>query len=202
MIPLPRPRNGLPRLAAGVVLALALGAAADPAPQSLTPTLTVFAEHFYRGKAIAFGQDEGDIRLEFPPGSVKAQGRWLVCSEPRFKGRCIELENDYPVEASLGLNFRVRSLRGVQLGAGAGRPAPGMVPGGPSLAGSSARFFASPNYGSERALACPDGAASMSCAKRTAEDLCRRAGYRAAEHFTLQSERGLYYLADVLCTKP
>ena len=164
--------------------------------------LTLFAEHFYRGKSVRYTVDEGDIRPGFAPASVKAVGRWLVCSEPRFKGRCVEVDKDFPVEAALGINFNIRSLRALQPGSGAALPPPGAKPGGPSLAGSSSQFFAEPRYGSERALACPDGAPGLACAKRTAEDLCRRAGYRAAAHFTLQRERGLYYLADVLCIKP
>ncbi len=184
--------------------ALLLAAAAPQAAAATPPaaSLTLFAEHFYRGKSTSYSVDEGDIRLGFPPASVKISGRWLVCSEPRFKGRCVELDKDYPVEAALGLNFNIRSLRVLQPGTGAALPPPGTTPGGPSLAGSLSRFFAAPSYGSERTLACPDGAPGMACAKKTAEDLCRRAGYRAAEHFILQSERGLYYLADVLCTKP
>ncbi len=180
-----------------MLAALLLAAAA---PQDAT--LMLFAEHFYRGKSVSFAADEGDIRPGFAPASIKASGRWLVCSEPRFKGRCVELDKDYPVEAALGISFNIRSLRALQPGAGAALPPPGTTPGGPSLAGNLSRFFAAPTYGSERTLACPDGAPGMACAKKTAEDLCRRAGYRAAEHFILQSERGLYYLADVLCTKP
>jgi hypothetical protein len=90
----------------------------------------------------------------------------------------------------------------LQPGGGAALPPPGATPGGPSLSGNLSRFFAAPTYGTERVLACPDGAPGAACAKKTAEDMCRRAGYRAADHFILQRERGLYYLADVLCTKP
>ena len=183
-------------------LAALLLAAATVAATPTGGSLTLYAEPFYRGNTASFVDDQGDIRLDFRPGSVKAKGRWLACSEPRFKGRCIELENDYPVNAALGINFNIRSLRGLNGGGGAALPPPGMVPGGPSLAGTNARFYPAPTYGSERALACPNGAPDAKCAKRTAEELCRRASYRAATHFTLQSERGLYYLADVLCTKP
>lgn len=182
------------------ILALLIVAATAGAPGG--GSLTLYGEPFYRGKTASYSEDQGDIRPDFRLGSVKAKGRWLVCSEPRFKGRCIELENDYPVDAALGMSFNIRSLRALNAGGGAALPPPGMAPGGPSLNGINARFYAAPTYGSERALACPNGAPDAKCAKRTAEDLCRRASYRAAEHFTLQSERGLYYLADVLCTKP
>lgn len=79
------------------------------------------------------------------------------------------------------------------------------------MTGMAACFFPAPLYGNERVLACPAGndekpgddrgSADKGCAKDTAEALCRRAGYKGAEHFALQPERGLYYLADVLCVR-
>lgn len=185
-----------------IVLALLLAVVQPAARPASPPTLTLFAQPFYRGNSVTYTMDEGDVRPGFGPHSVKAVGRWLVCSEPRFKGRCIELAADYPVDAALGLNFNIRSVRGLQAGSGAAMPPPGVAPGGPSLAGTNARFFAAPRFDGERALACPTGAPEVRCAKRTAEDLCRRAGYRNATNFILESERGLYYLADLLCTRP
>lgn len=185
-----------------MIIAVLMLAAATVAPPKPPPTLTLFAQPFFRGNSVTYAMDEGDVRPGFTPHSVKAGCRWLVCSEPRFKGRCIELAADYPVDAALGLNFNIRSVRGLQPGSGAAMPPPGVAPEGPSLAGSSARFFAAPRFGGERALACPNGAPEVRCARRTAEDLCRRAGYRKATNFILESERGLYYLADLLCTRP
>ena len=190
------------RRLAALSLLVATAAAPAPPPPAPTPALTFFADRFYRGAAQSFTQDEGDIRTDFTPRSVRARGRWLVCSDSRFRGRCIELDTDYPVDAALGLSFNIRSLRAIETGRGAAHPAPGLEPGGASLAGLQSRYYAAPVYGTERALACPDGAPSMDCAKATAQDLCRRAGYRQAAHFTLDRQRGLYYLADVLCTKP
>lgn len=184
-----------------MLVALLLAAAtSDVAPTG--GSLALFAEPFYRGNTARYSEDQGDIRLDFRPRSVKAKGRWLACSEPRFKGRCVELESNYPVDAALGMSFNIRSLRELTAGGGAALPPPGMAPGGQSLTGANARFYPAPAYGSERALACPNGAPDIKCAKRTAEDLCRRASYRKAEHFALQGERGLYYLADVLCSRP
>jgi hypothetical protein len=191
----------LKRLLAVLALLAATAATSPPSPPA-APSLTFFADRFYRGAQQSFTHDEGDIRTDFTPRSVRARGRWLVCSDSRFRGRCIELDTDYPVDAALGLSFNIRSLRSIEAGRGAAHPAPGLEPGGPSLAGLQSRYFTAPLYGTERALACPDGAPSMDCAKETAQDLCRRAGYRQAAHFTLDRQRGLYYLADVLCTKP
>lgn len=173
------------------------------APHAGEPAaLTLYSDRFFRGQALVYTVDEGDIRPAFAPRSLRALGRWLVCSEPRFRGRCIEIDGDYPVDTGLGINFNIRSLKAMTPGTGAGHPPPDVPPGGASLAGMSSRFFPAPAFGRERALACPDGAPSMNCAKATAEDLCRRAGYRQAKHFVLQAQRGLYYLADVLCVRP
>ena len=184
--------------ALSALLLLALLGAAVPGDRG---TLTFFAERFYRGANKAFVDDQGDIRLGFAPRSIRAEGRWLVCSDTGFRGRCVELDSDYPVDAGIGISFNIRSLKGLAAGSGAGHPAPGVMPGGPSLIGAAAQFFAKPTYGKERALACPGGGGSMDCARETAADLCRRAGYREVRHFSLQTERGLNYLADVLCVK-
>ena len=163
--------------------------------------LTLFSDRFFRGETLVYAQDEGDIRPAFAPRSVRSVGRWLVCSEPRFRGRCVEIAKDYPIDTGLGINFNIRSLRALATGTGAGRPPPDVPPDGASMTGMSSRFFPAPAFGRERALACPDGAPEMRCARETAQDLCRRAGYREARHFVLQAERGLYYLADVLCVR-
>lgn len=183
------------RAIAIATLGAVLGGAAPP------PALTFFSDRFYRGQAKVYTLDEGDIRTAFEPRSVRSQGRWLVCSEPRFKGRCVEIDRDFPIDTGMGLNFNIRSLRPMAEGTGAARPPPDVPPGGASLAGVSSRFFPAPAFGTERTLACPSGAPSKSCAKATAEDVCRRAGYREAQHFVLQSVRGLYYLADLLCVR-
>ncbi|WP_188763405.1 hypothetical protein [Sandarakinorhabdus glacialis] len=187
-------------LLAAVVVA-GPGAAPPPVGPTATPQLSIFGDRFYRGDAKVFTADEGDIRLGYAPRSVKAVGRWLVCSEVRFGGRCMEINRDYPVDAGLGMAFNIRSLRLLADGSGAGRPAPNVAPDGPSMGGMSAKFFPAPHYGAERALACVNGDPDMKCAAETATDLCKRAGYRSAEHFALQAERGLYYLADVLCVR-
>lgn len=181
---------------------VAVPAAAEQKPVGATaPQLSIFGDRFYRGDTKVFAADEGDIRLGFAPRSIKAVGRWLVCSEVRFGGRCMEINRDYPVDAGLGMEFNIRSLRLLAEGSGAGRPAPNVAPDGASMTGMAAKFFPAPHYGVERALACVNGDPDMKCAADTATDLCRRAGYRSAEHFGLQAERGLYYLADVLCVR-
>ena len=179
---------------AGLALLLA---AATPLP----PALTVHSERFFHGEAQALAAASDDLHMRFPVRSLRTSGGWQVCSEPRLKGDCVELEGDYPVEAGLGMRFSIRSLRPIPPGSGAGASAPTMAPGGASLAGLTSRYWPAPTYGSERVLACPTGEPSRNCAHDTAEDLCRRAGYRQAEHFQLEDVGGRLMLSDVLCVK-
>lgn len=167
------------------------------------PALSVYPERFYRGTPETVTADRPEIALPFPPGSVKVKGRWQACTETGYRGRCIDLVRDHPVEAGLGQGFAMRSVRLLPEGSGAGDPAPGVLPEGPSLAGTRTRYFPRPLYGGERVLACPartdDG--GTGCARETAEDLCRRAGYRRLEHVALEDVGGRMLLADVLCSK-
>jgi hypothetical protein len=135
------------------------------------------------------------------PESLRISGRWEVCNDEDFKGRCIEIDRDYAVDASLGGGFTVRSLRQLLPGGGAGKPTAGVIPGGPNLSGVGSRYWAAPTYGTERVLACPSGKPSLNCAHDTAEDLCRRAGYRVVRYWQLQTIENRVYLADILCTR-
>jgi hypothetical protein len=177
------------------VLALAAQAAA-PAPQ-----LSLFAERFYRGEAQVFTADQPRLATPLKPQSLKISGRWEICTDDDFEGRCIEIDRDYPVEAGLGESFTVRSLRQLVPGQGAGKPTAGVQPGGTNMAGVASRYWPAPTYGNERILACPNNKANFNCAHDTAEDMCRRAGYRVVRYWQLQTVEGRVYLADILCTR-
>jgi hypothetical protein len=100
------------------------------------------------------------------------------------------------------MNLKVASVRRLDAGSGVADAAPGAAPQGPSLAGHGTRFFASPQFGGERVLACAkDPGGDMDCARDTALDLCRRAGFRAVEYLGLELVQGRLMLADVLCGK-
>lgn len=182
-----------------MVLAAALLLAA--APVAAAPQLTLFGERFYRGTAQAFTSETPQLSRAATPQSLKLNGRWEVCSEAGFKGRCIEIDRDYPVAAGLGGGFTVQSLRPLAAGGGAGTPVAGMIPGGTSIIGVASRYWPAPSYGSERVLACPSGKSNLNCAHDTAEDLCRRAGYRTIRYWQLQTVGTRVYLADILCTR-
>ena len=165
------------------------------------PQLTLFSERFYRGDGQSFTAAQPRLPRAVAPQSLTITGRWELCSEAAFKGRCIEIDRDYPVSAGLDSGFKVNSLRPLAPGEGAGKPAAGVTPGGTSIIGVASAYWPAPTYGSERVLACPSGKANLNCAHDTAEALCRRAGYRALRYWQLQTVGTRVYLADILCTR-
>ena len=187
---------------------LALAMAALLLPAATPPSqLTLFTDRFYRGPARTFTADQRRIDPAIEPQSLTITGRWLVCDEADFAGKCLEADRDYPVAAGLGPGFRVRSVRRLDPGEGAGEPAAGVVPGGASLTGMASRYWAAPTYGSARVRACPEGKSSpnampsLDCAHDTAEALCRRAGYRSVRYWQLQTVGTQAYLSDILCIR-
>lgn len=183
------------------MLASALMLAAPAAATPPAPQISLFPERFYRGAIQTFTADQPQIEPALEPQSVKIIGRWEICSDADFKGNCIEVDRDYAVAAGLDGGFKLRSLRQLVAGAGATRPAAGVMPGGPSLTGVASRYWPEPTYGNERVLACAAGKSNLNCAHDTAEDLCRRAGFRQVRYWQLQTIAGRAYLADVLCVR-
>ena len=181
-----------------IAAALVLAAAT---PVDTAPHLLLFAERFYRGAVQRFAADTPQLPHVITPQSVRISGRWEVCSESQYRGRCLEIDRDYPVTGGIDAGFKVQSLRRLAAGAGAGKPVAGMVPGGTSIVGVASRYWPAPTYGNERVLACPGGKSSLNCAHDTAEDLCRRAGYRTVRYWQLQTVGVRTYLADILCTR-
>lgn len=183
-----------------LLLGVVLGGAANPAAPA-PAQLTLFADRFYRGAAQRFSSDVVRLAVPVVPRSLRIDGRWQLCSEANFEGRCVEIDRDYAVEAALGMGFAVQSLRRLKPGAGAGTPAAGVAPGGASSTGIASRYWPAPTYGGERVLACPGGKPSLNCAHDSAEAMCRRAGYRVVRYWQIEAVAGRVYLADILCTR-
>ena len=177
--------------------AAAAAAAVAPAPAQLT----LFADRFYRGAPHTFTADHARIDPAIEPQSLTITGRWQVCNDADYGGTCMDIDRDYPVAAALGPGFRIRSVRRLEPGDGAGEPAGGVVPGGASLTGMASRYWPAPTYGNARVRACPEGKPSLDCAHDTAEALCRRAGYRNVRYWQLQTVGAEAYLSDVLCVR-
>lgn len=193
-------------LVTAFLLVAAPESAATPAKEPVAvpvaaPQISLFPDRFFRGTVQKFTTDQPLIEPPLEPESVKITGRWEICPEAGFKGDCIEVDRDYAVAAGLDGGFRLRSLRQLSAGAGAANPAAGVVPEGPNLEGVTSRYWSKPTYGKERVLACPDAKPSLNCAHDTAENLCRRAGFRQVRYWQLQTIAGRAYLADVLCDR-
>jgi hypothetical protein len=189
---------------AAVVLAAPapeMPAIATTAPDAAPPQIALYPDRFFRGPVQRFTSDQPRIDPPLEPQSVRISGRWEICPEADFKGDCIEVDRDYAVAAGLDGGFRLRSLRQLSAGAGAANPAAGVLPGGASLGGVASRYWPEPTYGNERVLACPAGKSNLNCAHDTAENLCRRAGFRQVRYWQLQTIAGRSYLADVLCVR-
>lgn len=181
-----------------LLIAVALSAGAVGAAE--VPQLTLFSDRFYRGDAQRFTADQPQLSA-ITPQSLKIEGRWELCSDSDFKGQCMEVDRNYPVAAGLGSGFSLKSLRHLPAGGGAGKPAASVIPGGTSLIGVASRYWTAPTYGRERILACPNGTSNFNCGHDTAEEMCRRAGYRSVRYWQLQTVDTRVYLADILCTR-
>jgi hypothetical protein len=71
---------------------------------------------------------------------------------------------------------------------------------GPSLSGMTAEFFAMPADRGTRVPACPSSETpDPDCARDTAQQFCRGAGYSYVGNLAMETVEGRVYLADVLC---
>jgi hypothetical protein len=120
-----------------------------------------------------------------------------LCSESRFRGRCVTVTRSHSDITSLGLpGNRVQSMRP---GLSQVRPPPTTGGVGPSLRGMSATFFTQPAENGRRILSCRTGSATAACATRTAQQFCRGQGYAFVGNVRQETVNGRTYLADVLC---
>ena len=96
------------------ILVLALAALAAP---SAGAGIKVYVDKEYKGASIQIDSAIPDLRkLDFDDriSSLQADERWLVCSAPRFKGDCREVEGGLLNLRQEGLNDRITSLRPVK----------------------------------------------------------------------------------------
>lgn len=83
-----------------------------------------------------------------------------------------------------------------------GDAVPGGEPGdNPSLRGMAARFFPRPAVSGFRvpAAACATQSVTGACTS-SAQQFCRKMGWRTAARQAMETVRGEAYLADVLCS--
>jgi len=102
----------------------ALGAAALVLATQAMAQITLYEHDGFRGQAITLDRRAGDlVRQGFNDRAssiVVERGRWEVCEDARFQGRCVVLRRgSYDSMQPFGMNDRVSSIRPVE---GRGRP--------------------------------------------------------------------------------
>jgi hypothetical protein len=109
-------------LAAAALFALSLPAVAQqPAPAKGASTITFYERDNFGGRWFSTDRRIGNFeRFGFNDrsSSVKVRGgRWEVCTDARFEGRCAVLRRgDYPTLRETGLDDRISSARPLQRG--------------------------------------------------------------------------------------
>ena len=100
-------------------LKLILAAAALAAAGHAAAQITLYEHDGFRGRAITINDREWNLaRSGFNDRAssvVVERGRWEVCENARFEGRCFILRRgSYPSLRELGLNDQVSSVRPLQ----------------------------------------------------------------------------------------
>jgi uncharacterized protein YcfJ len=105
-------------------------------PVAAAPQATFFAEENFRGPSFTTDEPVGNFDRQGFQGRAASvhivAGRWEVCEDPRFGGRCMFLQpGSYPSLSSMGMGDRIASVRLVADGqVGAVDPRPPMPPPG------------------------------------------------------------------------
>ena len=97
-------------------LSLLLGCVAAAAAFQASAQVRLFEHDGFAGRSVNVGQPVRDMtRLGFNDKAssvVVRGGRWTLCEQARFTGRCANLRpGRYPSLSAMGLNDRVSSVR-------------------------------------------------------------------------------------------
>lgn len=164
------------------------------------PEATIYRDAAYKGPAVFIGEEKSNLGLAWPVNSIRvASGRWELCEKARFRGQCRTVDRDTPMMGNILRGITVQSIRPVGSGSGGWNPNP---PANDQVArGNFAEFHTQPAQGNYRVPACAGGAASASCAARSADTWCRSIGWNGSAREHLETVAGRVYLADVLCVR-
>lgn len=195
-------------VAAGSV-ALAAGAAVAQdqderrwPPGGTRAEATIYRDSNYRGPAVAVEREQPDLRLSWGVRSIRVRGgTWQLCPETNYRGNCITVDRDTPdLGLRLGLLRRLQSMRPLGgSGGGGGGEAPGDFR---SLRGMASEFYPAPSIrGEGRVPGCRRGSATAACAKQSADQFCRQAGWNGSARQALETVERRVYLADTLCVR-
>ncbi|MBI1186978.1 MAG: hypothetical protein GC206_06535 [Alphaproteobacteria bacterium] len=159
-----------------------------PAPPA--PRLALYPTTGMAGPPLELTSETPDLR---PLGfndmarSLRTDEPWEVCANAGFGGRCRTVQGEVSDLRAIGLAGAISSARPL-----AGGPAGESA----SLRGRTAMFFAETQQ-----PACAAGSANQDCFQRTADEFCRRQGYRESGYFAIDRRRAPARLGDVLCLR-
>lgn len=192
--------TGVAVLAAGAAVAQEQDERRWP-PGGQRAEATIYRDSNYRGPAVAVERDQPDLRLAWGVRSIRVRsGTWQLCPEANYRGNCITVDRDTPdLGLRLGLMRRLQSMRPFGGNGGGGGQAPGDFR---SLRGMASEFYPAPSIrGEGRVLGCRRGSATAACAKQSADQFCRQAGWNGSARQALETVGQRVYLADTLCVR-
>ncbi len=99
-----------------LTLAVAGAAVAAPArrPPPFRPQLVLFAGPNFVGEyRVLRGAVPRlvDVQFNDRASSLRATGRWLVCTNPYYSGRCVEVRGGYPGLGGVQMSDKISSVR-------------------------------------------------------------------------------------------
>lgn len=166
------------------------------------PEATIYRDAAYKGPAVFIGEAKPNLGLAWPVNSVRvANGRWELCEKTRYRGACRTIDRDTPMLNNIMRGLTIQSIRPVGSGGGGGGWNPQPPANDRVARGNFAEFHTQPATGNYRVLACSSGAATASCAARTADTWCRSVGWNGSAREHMETVAGREYLADVLCVR-
>lgn len=201
-------------MAAVAAMTLATAASAQPYG-GRGPSATLYELPNFQGRQFTVTSETTNLPRQFndQARSARFEGRWTVCENADFGGRCVDLSGDMPELNSVGLAERISSLRPAGRDGGwgrdddRGRPGAGWGgggrPGDRGVEGARAVFYAYPTL----------RGADIAAGSTSANEFCRRNGHGGAIHYdsSERSSRAVDWngrpigaspvLRDLLCRK-
>ena len=203
-------------MAALAAATMATAAGAQPyAGRGGSATLYEFPD--FEGRQFTVTSETTNLPRQFndQARSARFNGRWTVCENADFGGRCVELSGAVPELNSVGLAERISSLRPAGRDGGWDRPdddwdgpgdgwsGGGRRPGGRGVEGARNVFYPYPTI----------RGADIAAGSTSANEFCRRMGNGGAAHYdsSERSNRAVDWngrpigaspvLRDLLCRK-
>ena len=166
------------------------------------PRATLYELPGFQGRqmtVLASGDNLATLSFNDIAQSARFEGRWRICEDARFRGRCRDVAGEVADLAEAGMTLKVSSLQGYQEGAWDRRD----VDGGRPQTGARNVLFAFPNA----------GGFDLSGESGSADRFCRMMGLGSAAYFDngeraprALDQAGRYVgetsvLRDVLCRR-